>query len=251
MCPKEYLYPAKRQKEKSISQDLRRKKDDHQKKVHTTKKIATKEPEVIDKDRFTLVTKKEAARGIPPIPQPQHANQDAPSDEDEDEDEDNDEGNKEEDQEKQQEREEQYDESSEALGITPTELESINAPREVYSAITSDPGVLSTFEEAFFGPMSHVWRPAIYEELMSFISRKAFKKSNTEQKQLFSVLIRFQSLFDGTFGHWQDETYDITLQDSAKPYHTRAYPIPKIHEATLKMEVKRLCKICPQNYQLL
>jgi hypothetical protein len=42
----------------------------------------------------------------------------------------------------------------------------------VYSAITSDPGVPSTFEETFFEPMSHVWRPAIYEELMSVISIK-------------------------------------------------------------------------------
>jgi hypothetical protein len=64
--------------------------------------------------------------------------------------------------------------------IKPTESESVHAinetPRELYSAITSNPGVPSTFEEAFFGPMSHVGRPAIYEELMSFISRKSFKK---------------------------------------------------------------------------
>jgi hypothetical protein len=49
-------------------------------------------------------------------------------------------------------------------------------PREVYSAIKSDPGVPSTFEEAFF--WTHVSKPAIYEELMSFISRKAFKKQD-------------------------------------------------------------------------
>jgi Reverse transcriptase (RNA-dependent DNA polymerase) len=28
--------------------------------------------------------------------------------------------------------------------------------------------------------MSHVWRPAIYEELMSFINRKALKKQDTK-----------------------------------------------------------------------
>jgi hypothetical protein len=32
--------------------------------------------------------------------------------------------------------------------------------------------ILSTFEDAFFGPKSNVWRPAIYGELMSLISRK-------------------------------------------------------------------------------
>jgi hypothetical protein len=79
MCPKEYINPSN-QKEKSINPDLRRKKDDHQtekdnhhhqtrKKDHPTKKISTEEPEEIDEDGFTLVTKKNATRG--PIPQPQ------------------------------------------------------------------------------------------------------------------------------------------------------------------------------------
>ena len=36
--------------------------------------------------------------------------------------------------------------------------------------------------------------------------------------------------------------YHIELQPDAKPYHARAYPIPQIHTATLKMEVDRLCE---------
>jgi hypothetical protein len=52
------------------------------------------------------------------------------------------------------------------------------APGAIHSAIISDPGVPITSEEAIFGPMSHVWRPSIYEELMSFINRKAFKKQD-------------------------------------------------------------------------
>jgi hypothetical protein len=67
--------------------------------------------------------------------------------------------------------------------------------------------------------------------------------SNTEQQQLFAVLSRFKSLFDGTLGHWNNEHYDITLQPNVKPYHARPYPISKIHEATLKIELERLCKI--------
>jgi hypothetical protein len=47
--------------------------------------------------------------------------------------------------------------------------------------VTSDPGVPQTFEEAFFGPNKEFWRPAIYEELISFISRKVFKKRNKQQ----------------------------------------------------------------------
>jgi hypothetical protein len=67
--------------------------------------------------------------------------------------------------------------------------------------------------------------------------------SNTEQQQLFTVLNQFQSLFDGTLGHWKNERYDITLQPNVKPYHASPYPIPKIPEATLKIEIERLCKI--------
>jgi hypothetical protein len=59
---------------------------------------------------------------------------------------------------------------------TTTSSNKEEAPGAIHSAIASDPGVPSTFEEALFGPMSHVWRPAIYEELVSFINRKTFKK---------------------------------------------------------------------------
>jgi hypothetical protein len=58
---------------------------------------------------------------------------------------------------------------------TTTSSNNEGSPGSIHSAITSDPGVPTTFEEAVFGPMSHVWRPAIYEELMSFINKKAFK----------------------------------------------------------------------------
>jgi hypothetical protein len=61
---------------------------------------------------------------------------------------------------------------------------------------------------------------------------------------LFAVLNQFHSLFDSTLlGHWKNECYDITLQPNVKPYHACPYPIPKIHEATLKIELDCLCKI--------
>jgi hypothetical protein len=50
-------------------------------------------------------------------------------------------------------------------------------------------------------------------------------------------------LFDGTLGTWKGGQYDIDLKADAKPYHARSFPIPKIHEKTLKEEVMRLCNI--------
>jgi hypothetical protein len=64
----------------------------------STTKLERHQPEMIDEDGFTLVTKKRAARGIPPNYKQIKMSQ---SVEDEDEDEDNDKGNKEEDEEKQ------------------------------------------------------------------------------------------------------------------------------------------------------
>jgi Reverse transcriptase (RNA-dependent DNA polymerase) len=84
-----------------------------------------------------------------------------------------------------------------SLGTTPpaeesktttTSSNSKESLGEIHSAITSDPAVPTTFDEAFFGPMSHVWRPAIYEELMSFTNRKAFKKR--DKKLVIEQLIR-------------------------------------------------------------
>jgi hypothetical protein len=36
--------------------------------------------------------------------------------------------------------------------------------------------------------------------------------------------------------------YDIELKLDAKPYHSRPFPVPKIHVATLKIELECLTK---------
>jgi len=62
------------------------------------------------------------------------------------------------------------------------------------------------------------------------------------QTKLKELLTKFEDLFDGTLGRWNGPSYEIELKEGAKPYHARAYPIPKVHERTLRMEVERLCK---------
>ena len=49
---------------------------------------------------------------------------------------------------------------------------------------------------------------------------------------------KYSILFDGTIGRWKNELYEIDLKAGAQPY-----PIPKIHEKTLRMEVERLVQI--------
>ena len=65
---------------------------------------------------------------------------------------------------------------------------------------------------------------------------------NTKEKEkLETLLTKYEKLFDGTLGHWTNEEYDIEVREGAQPYHARAYPVPKTYEATLKLEVERLC----------
>ena len=64
-----------------------------------------------------------------------------------------------------------------------------------------------------------------------------------EQEKLLELLEKYKSLFDGTLGEWKGEKYHIELKENAKPFHARAYPIPKTYEETLKLEVDRLCQL--------
>ena len=45
-------------------------------------------------------------------------------------------------------------------------------------------------------------------------------------------------MFDGALGKYTGSTYKIKLKEDVKPYHAKPFPIPKVHEATLKKEVE-------------
>ena len=55
-------------------------------------------------------------------------------------------------------------------------------------------------------------------------------------------MFEFKELFDGSLGKWEMDDYNVELRSDAQPYHARAYPIPRCHQETLKMEVQRLCE---------
>jgi hypothetical protein len=66
--------------------------------------------------------------------------------------------------------------------------------------------------------------------------------TDNKQTQLLLLLHKYQHLFDGLLGTWNDKPYSIELKPNAKPYHSRPFPVPKIHEATLKTELEYLTK---------
>ena len=67
--------------------------------------------------------------------------------------------------------------------------------------------------------------------------------SQNIQNVLLEVLWKFEDLFDGTLGDWTTEPVNFKLKSGAKPYHSRAFPIPKVHSETIKKEVKRLVEL--------
>ena len=64
-----------------------------------------------------------------------------------------------------------------------------------------------------------------------------------EKSQLNALLSKYDHLFDGTLGTWNNKPYNIELKEGAKPYHSRPFHVPKIHERTLKVKLDRLVKL--------
>jgi hypothetical protein len=72
---------------------------------------------------------------------------------------------------------------------------------------------------------------------------EALTLSTDERKNLKSLLFKYDELFDGTLGTWDTTPVEFELKEGAQPYHARAFPIPQIHEGTIRKEVERLIKI--------
>jgi hypothetical protein len=54
------------------------------------------------------------------------------------------------------------------------------------------------------------------------------------------VLLKFESLFDGTLGDWKLPPVSFELKEGMQPYRGRPYPILHKHKAVLMKEIKRL-----------
>ena len=61
--------------------------------------------------------------------------------------------------------------------------------------------------------------------------------SDDEKNLLHALLKKYKHLFDGTLGTWNNKPYNIELKEGAKPYHSQPFPVPKVHECTLKVEL--------------
>ena len=66
------------------------------------------------------------------------------------------------------------------------------------------------------------------------------KYLNSDDKfSIYRLLKMLENLFDGKLKNCTDTEYIIELLKGAKPYYRKPFPIPKVHEKTLKTEVHR------------
>ena len=65
----------------------------------------------------------------------------------------------------------------------------------------------------------------------------------SQKGALLELLQRHESMFQGKLGQWIGEEVHFDLKEGAKPWQGRSYPVPKIHEVTVRKEVDRLVEI--------
>ena len=91
----------------------------------------------------------------------------------------------------------------------------------------------------FWSSLSEVEQELLDEAAdLEEVAANANHLSEDQQQLLLALLRKHETLFDGSLGHWTGEELDIELVPEAKPYHARAFPIPKVHTETLKQEVE-------------
>jgi hypothetical protein len=87
-------------------------------------------------------------------------------------------------------------------------------------------------------------------DLPAIIRENSSHQKVSDREKLLSVLLKFESLFDGTFGNWNLPPVFFELKENMKPYHGRPYPIPHKHRAILMKEIRRLSNIGVLVWQL-
>jgi hypothetical protein len=71
----------------------------------------------------------------------------------------------------------------------------------------------------------------------------------TKETRLLDILTEYEDLFDSARGEWNTEPVHLELKEGAKPFHGRAFPVPKIHKNTLIKELNRLCDLGVLEFQ--
>ena len=67
--------------------------------------------------------------------------------------------------------------------------------------------------------------------------------NQSEKQKLKALLFKYEHLFDGTLGQFDDDPVDFELKEGAKPYAAKPYGLPASIEDKLRRELERFCDI--------
>ena len=73
--------------------------------------------------------------------------------------------------------------------------------------------------------------------------------NDAQKEDLHKVLSKFERLFSGKLGVYPHKKFHIDIDPNATPVHSRAYAVPRIHEATFKKELEHLVHIGVLSHQ--
>ena len=65
----------------------------------------------------------------------------------------------------------------------------------------------------------------------------------SQSSTLYSLLIKYEAIFEGKLGTMPVPPYNIPIRQDAKPFASKPFSIPHVHVETVKTEIKRLMDI--------
>jgi hypothetical protein len=71
-------------------------------------------------------------------------------------------------------------------------------------------------------------------DLQSIVRDKCQHLSANQQKKLLQLLTKYELLFDSTLGDWKTKPVLFQLKEGVSPYHSQAFPVPKVHKETIR-----------------
>ena len=113
--------------------------------------------------------------------------------------------------------------------------------RDIYST-TKDVFALSQYNTPFNSEtkgMKRILDDKYYKtDLLPWHKAPLILTSN-KKNELYTLLKKYECLFDGNLGKWHGKPYGIKLKPDAEPYHRKTFPVTHIF-ATLKRVKKDL-----------
>jgi hypothetical protein len=62
-------------------------------------------------------------------------------------------------------------------------------------------------------------------DLQSVLKDDCKHLSTYQQKKLLQLLMKYESLFDGTLGDWRKKPVSFQVKEWASPYHSQDFPV--------------------------